>query len=322
MLIAAHESWPIAGTFTISRGSKTAADVVVATFTKDGISGRGECVPYARYGESIDSVIAEIDAAAIKISADPCLVGEALKAGAARNAVDCAVWDWKAKQAGKRVWNMVGISAPDNIITAYTLSVDTPANMHAKALECQHMPLLKLKLAGDGDLERVEAVRKGAPNARIIVDANEGWNADHYRSFVPALEKLRIEAIEQPMPAGNDEALKTLARPIPIIADESCHDTASLSDIVGKYDMINIKLDKTGGLTEALALKEAAREAGLDIMVGCMVGTSLAMAPALLLAGDASIVDLDGPLLLQKDRPDGLSFTDNRIATFPPALWG
>jgi L-alanine-DL-glutamate epimerase-like enolase superfamily enzyme len=245
-----------------------------------------------------------------------------MSAGAARNAVDCAMWDLLAKKSQCSAASLAGVNSPAPQMTAYTLSLDTPEKMHLAALENAHYPMLKLKLAGAGDIERVKAVRDGAPAARLIVDANEGWTAETYQQLVPELYSQGVEMIEQPLPAGEDDALKTLDRPIPLCADESCHDSSSLTGIIGKYDMINIKLDKTGGLTEALALKQDAQAEGLGIMVGCMLATSLAMAPAIIVAQGAQVVDLDGPLLLEKDRDQGMLFENGFIFPATPALWG
>ena len=309
------ESWPIRGSFTISRGSKTAADVVVVELTQDGVTGRGECVPYARYGESVQGVITQIEniMPVLREGLDRGALQSVLPAGAARNAVDCALWDLESKQHRQRIWQRLNKPEPDALLTAYTLSLDTPENMQAAAEANSDRPLLKLKLAGAGDLARVTAVRKGAPQARIIVDANEGWDETLYRELVPALQKLGVEMIEQPLPAGQDQILASLPRPIPICADESCHDSSTLHELIGRYDMINIKLDKTGGLTEALELRKQAEAAGMKIMVGCMLATSLAMAPAFVVAQGAQVVDLDGPLLLQKDRDAGFNFSDNQM---------
>lgn len=318
------ESWPIRGSFTISRGSKTAAEVVVVELTANGVTGRGECVPYARYGESVSGVIAQIEAMipAICDGLDRQRLQTAMPSGAARNAVDCAFIDLECKQQGVRVWDYLNLSAPENLLTAYTLSLDTPEKMHAAAEANASRPLLKLKLAGEGDLARVAAVRRGSPNARIIVDANEGWNEQLYREFIPELQKLGVEMIEQPLPAGKDGVLKDLLRPIPICADESCHDSSTFEELVGLYDMINIKLDKTGGLTEALVLRQKAEAAGMKIMVGCMLATSLGMAPAFVAAQGAQVVDLDGPLLLEKDRAEGFDYSDNQMHSPEVALWG
>ncbi len=318
------ESWPIRGSFTISRGSKTAAEVVVVELTANGVTGRGECVPYARYGESVPGVIAQIEAMipAICDGLDRQRLQTAMPSGAARNAVDCAFIDLECKQQGVRVWDYLNLSAPENLLTAYTLSLDTPEKMHAAAEANASRPLLKLKLAGEGDLARVAAVRRGSPNARIIVDAKEGWNEQLYREFIPELQKLGVEMIEQPLPAGKDAILKDLPRPIPICADESCHDSSTFEELVGLYDMINIKLDKTGGLTEALVLRQKAEAAGMKIMVGCMLATSLGMAPAFVAAQGAQVVDLDGPLLLEKDRAEGFDYSDNQMHSPEVALWG
>ncbi|GIK98092.1 MAG: dipeptide epimerase [Alphaproteobacteria bacterium] len=319
-----RESWPIAGTFTISRGSKTAAEVVVVEIAEGDHRGRGECVPYQRYGESIEGAVAQIESLRTELEGglDRAGLQRALPPGAARNAVDCALWDLEAKRAGRRAWQLAGLPEPQPTVTAYTLSLDTAEKMGAAAKANAHRPLLKLKLAGPEDLDRVRAVHANAPQARLIVDANEGWTAEVYTKLAPELAALAVEMIEQPLPASDDAALAGIRRPVPVCADESAHDRAGLAKLAGKYDAINIKLDKTGGLTEALALAAAARTAGLQIMVGCMVATSLAMAPALLVAGQARWVDLDGPLLLAKDRDPGLAFAGSLIHPAPAALWG
>ncbi len=318
------ETWPIAGSFTISRGSRTEVQVVVAEISEGGVTGRGECVPYAHYGESVDGV-----AAAIEAMAGPLADGlgraplqEALAPGAARNALDCALWDLEAKLGGEPVWRLAGLAEPGPLITAYTLSLDSPKAMGEAAAAHAARPLLKLKLGGEGVVERVAAVRAGAPEARIIVDANEAWTVDLLKQAAPEMARLGVEMIEQPLPAGADGALAGIECPVPLCADESCHDTATLAGLDQRYDIINIKLDKTGGLTEALALADAARAAGLGIMVGCMIGTSLGMAPATLVAADAAFVDLDGPLLLARDRDPGIAYRGSVMAPPPPALWG
>ncbi len=323
-LIVRAESWPIAGTFTISRGSKTAAEVVVVEIRDGAHVGRGECVPYPRYGETIDGAIASIEAlrSEIERGMDRAALQAALTAGAARNAVDCALWDLEAKITGRPVWQLAGLASPQAATSAYTLSLGTVENMAAAARANADRPLLKLKLSGPDDLDRVQAVHENAPRARLIVDANEAWTAEIYSALAPQLGSLGVELIEQPLPAGADAPLAGLARPVPVCADESCHDTASLAHIAGRYDAVNIKLDKTGGLTEALRLAGAAKAAGLGIMVGCMVATSLAMAPALLLAADARWVDLDGPLLLARDREHGLAYQGSCLQPASPALWG
>ena len=327
-LEVARESWPIDGSFTISRGSKTSAEVVTVTIVEQGITGRGECVPYARYGETIESVISQVNSQQELIASESgiaevrAVLQSALPAGAARNAVDCALWDLESKQTGCRIWELANVAVPDRVVTAYTLSLDTPEKMYAAAVKYSSRPLLKLKLAGEGDVERVTAVREGAPKSKIIVDANEGWDIAAYDSMIPKLYDLGVSMIEQPLPAKDDAALQAVDRPITICADESCHDAATLEGLVGRYDMINIKLDKTGGLTEALVLQQAAVNHGFEIMVGCMVATSLSMAPATLLASTASVVDLDGPLLLAEDRDHALDYSENLVAPPAAALWG
>jgi L-alanine-DL-glutamate epimerase-like enolase superfamily enzyme len=323
-LVAAREVLPIRGVFRISRGARTESVVVTATIEQDGATGHGECVPYPRYGESVESVLAQIESqrAAIESGLDRARLQVALPAGAARNALDCALWDLEAKRSGKRVWELAGLPAPVPVTTAFTLSVDTPENMEASARAAAARPLLKIKLTGDGDLDRVRAVRRGAPGARLIVDANEGWTAQHYVAFAAELAKHGVELIEQPLPASDDAGLAGVPHPVPVCADESCHDTSSLTKLGTRYEAVNIKLDKTGGLTEALALRAAARRAGRRIMVGCMVGTSLAMAPGLIVAQGAEWVDLDGPLLLARDREPGLAYDGSVVAPPPAALWG
>jgi len=311
----------LAQVFTISRGSRTEAHVLTVRIEEDGIVGQGECVPYARYGETLESVMAEIEGLSLPVSRTG--LQTALPAGAARNAVDCALWDLEAKQAGRPVWELAGLKAPGAEITAYTLSLGTSEKMQAQAAENAFRPLLKTKLGGGPeDVARIEAVRRGAPEARIIVDANEGWTPELYATLAPVLVKLGVEMVEQPLPAGEDDALLGMDRVLPVCADESCHDRASLAGLKGKYDIVNIKLDKTGGLTEALALREAALAEGYDVMVGCMVGSSLAMAPAVLVAQGAAYTDLDGPLLLAEDRDPALAFDDDGVHPAPKALWG
>ena len=319
-LTVTEERFPLAEVFTISRGSKTEAAVLTVTVEDGGAAGRGECVPYARYGETLASVAAEI--AGLPERFDRAALQELLPPGAARNAVDCALWDLEAKRTGKRAWELAGLPAPGPEITAYTLSLGTPDEMRAKAAQHAHRPLLKIKLGTPDDMPRLEAVRAGAPKSKIIVDANEGWSAEVYADLAPHLVRLGVALVEQPLPAGEDEALIGMDRPVPVCADESCHDRASLPALKGKYDAINIKLDKTGGLTEALALRDAARAGGYAIMVGCMVGSSLAMAPAVLLAQGALVTDLDGPLLLARDRAVPLRYDDAGVHPPVAALWG
>lgn len=319
------EAWPLAGAFRISRGTRKVSDVLMVEVNDGNYVGRGECFPYARYGEDIDSVQKQLNSVRSEIEhgLDRQALLNILAPGAARNAVDCALWDLEAKRAGVRVWDLADLPAPEPVTTVYTLGVDEPAIMGERARENSDRPRLKLKMTGDGaDLERVRNIHKNAPNARLVVDANEGWTIEQYLEYAPQFKELGVEMIEQPLPSTDDEQLSGVDRPIPVCADESCHDRTTLKSLVGKYDMINIKLDKTGGLTEALNLRDAALKQGLSIMVGCMIGTSLAMAPGILVAQEAAIVDLDGPLLLAEDRAPGLSFTGSIIHPPETRLWG
>jgi L-Ala-D/L-Glu epimerase len=319
------ERWPLASAFTISRGSKAEAVVVLAELDDGTHRGRGECVPYARYGETPDGVVAAIEAMrpVLRRGLDRAALQDAMPAGAARNALDCAYWDLGAKQAGRRAYELAGLAAPKPLVTAYTISLGTPVAMAEAAEQAASRPLLKVKLGGGGDdVARIAAVRRAAPRARLIADANEGWdNKDLARNF-SACAQAGVVLIEQPLPEGRDDALARVKRPIPVCADESVHDRTSLDGLAGKYDAINVKLDKAGGLTEALALAAEAERRGFGIMAGCMVATSLAMAPAILVAQRASVVDLDGPLLLAKDRPDGLRYAGSLAYPSEPALWG
>lgn len=310
----------LAQVFTISRGSRTEAQVLTVRITDGAHTGFGECVPYARYDETLESVTAQIGG--LPEVFDRAALGDLLPAGAARNAVDCALWDIEAKKSGKRVWQLAGLPPPGPEITAYTLSLDTPEAMQEQARQHAFRPLLKIKLGTPDDMPRLEAVRAGAPDAKIIIDANEGWSAEVYADLAPHLLRLGVSLVEQPLPAGEDDALLGMERPVPVCADESCHDRASLPGLTGKYDIINIKLDKTGGLTEALALRAAGLAAGYGIMVGCMVGSSLAMAPATLVAQGALVTDLDGPLLLAEDREQPLTFDAEGVHPPDAELWG
>jgi L-alanine-DL-glutamate epimerase-like enolase superfamily enzyme len=318
------ERWPIAGAFAISRGSKTEAVVVIAELTDGHIRGRGECVPYGRYGETVEGVAAALESMRQPIARglDRAGLQSALPAGAARNALDCAFWDFEAKRANRPVHELAGLPPPRPVVTAYTISLDSPESMAAAAERAAGRPLLKLKLGGDGDAARIAAVRRAAPRAELIVDANEAWSADNLAENLAACADSGVTLVEQPLPAAGDDALAAIRRPVPVCADESVHDRASLAALAGKYDAVNIKLDKTGGLTEALALATEAGRQGLAVMAGCMVSTSLAMAPAMLLAQSARVVDLDGPLLLAKDRPDGLRYDGSLV--YPPerVFWG
>ena len=323
-LSVTRRAWPLAQPFAISRGSKTVAEVVVAEVFDGEFRGRGECVPYPRYGESVESVVAALEAmkGAVFSGLDRRELQQAMPPGAARNALDCAFWHLDAQRDFRSVADMAGIGALKPVVTAFTLSLDTPERMGEAAAAQRARPLLKLKLAGDGDIERVRAVRRAAPAARLIVDANEGWRERHLREVLPELSACGVELIEQPLPADADDALADVPHSIPICADESCHVSADLDGLAGKYDAVNIKLDKAGGLTEALALAGAAAAGGFKIMVGCMVGTSLSMAPAMLLAQRAQFVDLDAPLLLTADRVPGLRYDGSTVYPPEPALWG
>ena len=315
---------PLAQPFAISRGSKTTAEVVVAEVSDGEFRGRGECVPYPRYGESVDSVVQALEAmkGAVFSGLDRKELQRAMPPGAARNALDCAFWHLDAQRDDRRVADMAGLGVLKPVVTAYTLSLDAPEQMAAAAAAQRTRPLLKLKLGGDGDLERVRAVRQAAPTARLIVDANEGWSARHLAELMPALADFGVELIEQPLPAEADDALARLPHPIPVCADESCHTRADLDRLAGKYDAVNIKLDKAGGLTEALALAEEAAARGFKIMVGCLIGSSLAVAPAVLIAQHAQFVDLDAPLLLAADRVPGLRYDGSTLYPPNPILWG
>src|SRR6202142_4552303 len=331
-LALAAERWPIAGSFAISRGAKTEAVVVVAELGDGKARGRGECVPYARYGESVASVMTQINAMRPQLAAglDRRALQSAMPPGAARNALDCAFWDYDAKRSGRPVHELAGLPAPHALTTAYTISLGPPAAMAAAAAKAVAKPasraLLKIKLGGSdehgGDAARIAAVRAAAPKATLIVDANEGWNDGNLAANLAACAAAGVVLVEQPLPDRGHQALAGLKRPIPVCADESAHDRASLPALGGKYDAVNIKLDKAGGLTEALAMAEQAERLGFAIMAGCMVATSLAMAPAMLLAQTARYVDLDGPLLLARDRPDGLRYADSLVFPPAPALWG
>jgi L-alanine-DL-glutamate epimerase-like enolase superfamily enzyme len=319
-----RELWPIAGTFAISRGTKTQAEVVVAELSDGAHTGRGECVPYGRYGETAEGVAAAIEAMAPALAAGAGrdALSRTMPAGAARNALDCALWDLDAKRAGRPVVELAGLSPPGPVVTAYTISIGTPDAMAAAAAVASARPLLKVKLGGDGDPERIAAVRAAAPRAELIVDANEGWTATNLGENLAACAAAGVTLIEQPLPAAADDALASVRRPIPVCADESVHDRASLAALRAKYDAVNIKLDKTGGLTEALALAGDAQRLGFAIMVGCMVSTSLSIAPAVLVAQRARVVDLDGPLLLARDRDNGLRYDGSVLHPPSRALWG
>jgi len=320
-LITRIEQWPIAGSFSISRGRKTEAVVVVVELSRDGMTGRGECVPYARYGETPEDTLKAIGQwASEPLSRE--LLNARMAPGAARNALDCALWDLEAKTADRRIWDLTGDNAPQPLTTAYTISLGTSQDMAKATAAAAHRPLLKVKLGGEGDAERIAAVRHEAPHARLIVDANEAWTETDLERNLEACADAGVTLVEQPLPAGRDEALGQIRRSIPVCADESVHATASLERLQGRYDAINIKLDKAGGLTEALAMRAEAKRLGFEIMVGCMVATSLSMAPATLVAQGAAVVDLDGPLLLAKDREHGLRYDESIVYPPDPTLWG
>jgi L-Ala-D/L-Glu epimerase len=324
MLIGKIERWPIEGRFTISRGAKTEAITVVAEVRQGFVVGRGECVPYPRYGETPEATLEAVLAMQIPVAdgLDRQGIQEAMPPGAARNALDCAMLDIETKLSGKRIWDLLGRRAPAPCVTAYTISLGTPDAMAAAAAKVAHRPLLKIKLGGAGDPARIAAVRKAAPQSQLIVDANEAWTEIDLEANLAACAEAGVTLVEQPLPAGRDEALARIERPLTVCADESVHDRNSLEALRDRYDAVNIKLDKTGGLTEALAMADAAKALGFDIMVGCMVATSLSMAPATLLTPLARFVDLDGPLLLAGDRDNGLLYDDSLV--YPPdaALWG
>jgi L-alanine-DL-glutamate epimerase-like enolase superfamily enzyme len=324
ILLARIERWPIAGSFTISRGAKTEAVTVVAEVSQGGLTGRGECVPYPRYGETAEATLAALQAMqeALRRGLDRPALQAAMPPGAARNALDCALLDLEAKTRGQRVWSLLGRPEPRACVTAYTISLGSPEAMAAATAKAAHRPLLKIKLGGDGDGKRIAAVRKAAPDCELIVDANEAWTTGNLEQNLAACMEAGVTLVEQPLPAGQDEMLARIRRPLAVCADESVHDRASLEGLRDRYDAVNIKLDKTGGLTEALAMADAAQALGFEIMIGCMVATSLAMAPAMLLAQQARFVDLDGPLLLARDRDGGLRYDGSLV--YPPeaALWG
>ena len=320
---AREEVWLLREPFRISRGSRTEAQAVVVTVGDDEHVGRGEGVPIKRYGQSAESVLAQIKSIKAEKKLDRQRLQQLLPAGAARNALDCALWDLEAKTSGKRVWELANVPIVPEVETSFTISLDTPEKMAAAAAVAAELPILKLKLQGDDlDLARVKRVRESAPAARLLLDANESWSPEHYRKIVPELHQLGVELIEQPFPANADEVLENLDHPIPVCADESCHTTADLRRLTNRYDMINVKLDKTGGLTEALRLCDRARDSGFKLLIGCMVCTSLGIAPARLLASNADWVDLDGPLLLARDREHGLTYGNGKIEMPSCELWG
>lgn len=315
-----RDTFALTRPFTISRGTKTAAHVLTVTLTQGRFSGRGECVPYARYGESLDSVTRQIEGLPPDLTR--AALQDALPAGAARNAVDCALWDLAAKTTGRPVWQLADMPPPKPVAIAFTLSLDTPAAMRQRAHENAHRALLKVKLGTPDDMPRLEAVRQGAPKVRLIVDANEGWTPGIYADLAPHLLRLGVEMVEQPLPQGADDMLSEIARPLPVCADESAHDASGLAALRGRYDAVNLKLDKTGGLTEAIRARDEAQRLGFRLMVGCMVSSSLSMAPAVLLAQGAEWADLDGPVDLAQDRAHPVTYDDRCIHPATPELWG
>jgi len=323
LIEAREEIWPLKEVFRISRGSRTEAQVVVVTVSDGKHTGRGEGVPIKRYNQNIASVLAQIESVKRVPNLDRHLAQKLLPTGAARNALDCALWDLEAKRSGKRMWELANLPIVEQVETSFTISLDSPEKMAASAKANSNQRILKLKLGGDAlDLQRVEAVREAAPMSRLLIDANESWSLKHYRKIIPALKGLGVELVEQPFPADADEVLESLDHPVPVCADESCHTTTDLPRLKNRYEVINVKLDKTGGLTEALRLCEQARESGFKLLIGCMVGTSLSMAPARLLASAAEWVDLDGPLLLARDCDHALPYENGRIGIPPRELWG
>ncbi len=319
--------------FAISRGFSDNFDVIVVEIEQNGFKGWGESTPTKRYNESPEQNISLIEKYRKKIESGISRfeIQSIMPKGSARNAVDCALWDLESKMAGKRIWQLEelvkhllkgDLSKPEIVTTVYSLGLDTPKKMGELAKKNSKRPILKIKLTGDGDLDRINSIRRNAPDARLIVDANEGWKVDHYHNFVPEFFKLGIEMIEQPFPAENENLLKELDHPIPICADESCHDRADLKNLKGLYEFINIKLDKTGGLTEAIKLQEAAESKGFKTMVGCMSCTSLAIAPAFLIAQRAKIVDLDAPLYLYSDRISPIKYDMSEVHHPSKDLWG
>ncbi len=319
-----RETWPLKEPFVIARGSKTETTVVTVSIREGDHTGIGEGVPTARYGESVDSVVSQIEdvRAALADGLTRRALLKQLPAGAARNAVDAALWDLEAKQQAKNVGELSGLGWPDGLVTAQTVSIGTAPEMGRTAAKLKQYPVIKIKLDQSEILARVSAVRENAPDATLLVDANESWSFDVLSSVAPELGDLGVAMIEQPLPAGSDEALSDYVSPVPLYADESCHTRDDLKDLVGKYAAVNIKLDKTGGLTEAIALREAAESMGFDVMLGCMVSTSLGIAPAMLLAQHAGYVDLDAPSLLSSDRTPAIDIRNGRIETLPAGLWG
>jgi len=328
-LTVTREVWPLAKPFVIARGSRTETEVVKVSISLDNLVGTGESVPTPRFGESVESVIETIKSVEKKLVAHSNDSGncrkqlqEWLPAGAARNALDCALWDLSAKIKQSCVSKQLNFSEPKNITTVQTISIDSPENMGKAAALLKDFPLLKIKLNHEQIIERLNAVHENAPEAKLLIDANESWDIDLLEQVDSSIKHLPIMLIEQPLKSGQDNALKGKVFSVPIGADESCHTCCDIPYLALRYDVINIKLDKCGGLTEGVKLAKLAKEYDLQVMVGCMVGTSLSMAPGLILATQASCVDLDAPLLIKQDRPFGLEIDKGNIKELPTKLWG
>ncbi len=318
------EEWPDTTPIRISREVTVSARVVVVELVDGSYRGQGECSPYHHFGESVGSVVETLERVRGEVEAGLRReeLQEMLPAGSARNVLDCALWDLEAKRTGTPVWRLAGAPEPRPLITTLTLSLDTPEAMAAAARRADGFSMLKLKLGADQDLERVAAIHTAVPDVKLVVDVNEGWTPRQLEDYLPRLAAMGVRMIEQPLTAGEDKALAEIDRMIPICADESCLSRESLPSLAGRYDMVNIKLDKTGGLTEALALAREAREADLEVMVGCMPGTSLAMAPATVVGVYARFVDLDTPLFRTRDRDHGLRYENGMVYPPTPELWG
>ncbi|WP_184000461.1 N-acetyl-D-Glu racemase DgcA [Sphingomonas kyeonggiensis] len=323
-LAARSDAFKLSTPFRISRGVKTVAEVVTVSISAEGVTGWGEGVPYPRYGESIDGALAEIEAAraAIEGGASREELLARMPAGAALNAVDCALWDLEAKLAGRSVTDMLGLPPLGPTATAMTVSLDTPDAMAVAAGKLADVPLIKIKVDRSDPEAQIRRVREMAPAPRVIVDPNESWTIAEIERLQPMLAELRIDLLEQPLPAGEDQALEGFKPLIPIAADESAHIADDVAALASKYQVINIKLDKTGGLTGALALADAAAAAGLGVMTGSMISTSLSIAPALVIAARSSFVDLDGPLWLAEDRPGGVRGVGGVLTPPAPGFWG
>jgi len=316
--------WEYAAVFKIAYRTRTHSETLLLELEEDGLVGRGEALGVFYHGETIDSLCAQLESLAPQLKGGisretlPGRIGP----GGARNALDCALWDLEAKRSGRRAWELAGFSSVSPLQTAYTLSVDTPDAMACAASAVTKNSILKLKLCGEGDVERVRAVRDARPEAQLIADANQAWNERQLHEFVPQLAQLGVQLIEQPLPLGQDEPLRRFESPVPLCADESCQTSDSLPGLLGKYQYINIKLDKTGGLTEGLRLARAARERGFELMVGCMGGSSISMAPAFTLGQLCKFVDLDSPLLLKSDVSDAIEYRGSEMLLPSAAVWG